>query len=427
MASCAQVESLAQAYLDGELNPPESLVFEQHLGECRACAYTLERQKRASVMMFDAFSEFRQPHSLVPEIMAHLPEMDDSRLVRQMNQRAKQQKPSRMRLFFTVLSPVATVLMLVMGLALFYSWPGQEQEVSGQAIGMVTYKSGTVRSLMPLETNYQMAELQAPIARDQIFETGPDASMIASIAGPSTLKMADGGRVKVNDDRRIGLQGGKIWLHVAKSMRGARVFRVHTPDGDVTVFGTTFGVEVLQGRTLVTLLEGEVTVENDLTFATLRPNQQIELKRGVSPLQPYEIDAASALAWANQIQPDGVAQAAFLTNIHPTGETILRAEHVWIVDTGDHSVTSVNFEWVPQVAKVGLCGYVVYVTDDSNEPLFAGHIEARDLMQPGRTELELPIPGGALAPKSTVFIRLVPDTATGSIQTDFKEVAFVGQ
>lgn len=427
MASCAQVESLAQAYLDGELNPSETLVFEQHLGECRICAHTLERQKNASAMMFDAFAEFRQPRSLVPDIMAHLPEMDDSRLVRQMNQRAKQQKPSRLRLFFTVLSPVATVLLLVMGLALFYSWPGQEKQVSAQAIGMVTYTAGSVRSLLPRETNFQVAELQAPIARNQIFETAPGASMIASIAGPSTVKMADGGRVKVNDDRRIGLQNGKIWLHVAKSMRGARVFRVHTPDGDVTVFGTTFGVEVMQGKTLVTLLEGEVTVENDLTFATLRPNEQIELKRGVSPLQPYAIDAASALAWADQIQPDGVAQAAFLANIHPAGETILRAEHVWIVDTGDHAVTSVSFEWAPQPLKLGLCGYVVYVTDDSNKPLFAGHIDARELMQPDRTELEIPVPGGALAPHSTVFIRLVPDTATGSVQTDFKEVAFVGQ
>lgn len=424
MASCAQVESLAQAYVDGELSPSEVAVFEHHLGECRQCAYTLERQRATSDLLIDSFSEFRMARSLVPDVMAHLPEMEDSRLVRQMNERAKYQ-PNRTRYFFAVLTPLATVVLVVLALALFYSWPNPES-VSGQAIGMVTHRSGSVKSLLPQAQDFQTVAFKAPIGREQIFETGPDSSMVASIAGPNMIKLPENTRMRVNDDRRVGLESGKIWLHVSKSLNGARVFRVHTPDGSITVFGTTFGVEVLEGKTVVTLLEGEVTVENDVTFAVLRPNQQIELVQGVSPLSPYDVDAGRELAWANAIQPDSMAQAEFLSTIRPLGETILRAENFWRVDTGTHSVSSISFAWKATGTRSGLCGYAVYVTNDAREPLFVGRIEARDLSMQGRTQLELPVPGDALLPHTTAFIRLVPETSSGSVQTDFTDVAFVG-
>lgn len=427
MASCAQVDSLAQAYVDGELNPSETLVFEQHLGECRQCAHQLDRQRAAAAMLFDSFADHRMPRSLVPDIMAHLPEIDDARLVRQVNARLKS-RPDWSRWFFAALMPVVAVLVLTLAGVIFFGLGPQrlEKTVTAQAIGMVTFLTGHVTGLMPQETQWKDLDTRALISRDQLFATEQGSAMIASVAGPSMIKVAEGSRLKVNDDRRVALQSGKIWLHVAKSAKGARVFRVHSPDGNITVFGTTFGVEVLEGRTIVTLLEGEVTVENDLTFATLRPNEQIELKRGVSPLQPYTVDAAQALAWADAIQPDGVAQGEFLSTIHPLGETILRAENVWRVDTGEHTVSNISFSWNPAKTRDGLCSYVVYVTDDAGRPLFVGRIEARDLAQQGRTQVELSVPNDALKPNTTAFIRMVPDTTTGAIETDFDEVAFVG-
>lgn len=424
MATCAQIEGLAQAYVDGELGVAETASLESHVGQCRTCAHLLERQQATSSMLFTAFSEYRQPRSLVADVMAHLPEMDDARLLRQMNERAKRPM-SRARTYITVIAPVLTVVLVVLALALVYSWPDQEAGDT-LSIGMVTHRTGTVQSLNVNATKFRTANLRSPIQREQTFETREASSMIASIAGPSTIKLSENARFRVNDDRRVGLQSGKIWLHVSKSANGTRVFRVATPDGNITVFGTTFGVEVLEGRTLVTLLEGEVTVENNVTFATLHPNQQIELKQGVSPLTAYAVDAGKELAWADAIQPDTVAQAEFLTTIHPLGETILRAENVWRVDTDKHHVSSISFEWKPTRAAENICGYVVYVADDSGNPLFVGRIEARDLAQPGRTHIELNVPGDALKPNTTAFIRLVPDTATGSVQTDFTEVAFVG-
>ena len=55
-----------------------------------------------------------------------------------------------------------------------------------------------------------------------------------------------------------------------------------------------------------------------------------------------------------------------------------------------------------------------------------GRIETRDLGQAGRTQAEISIPGDALKPHAAVFVRLVPDTNTGSLESEFTEVAFVG-
>lgn len=424
MASCAQVESLAQAYVDGELGPSETLVFEEHLGECRQCARTLEHHRATSEALFSSFTDHRMQRSLVPDIMAHLPEMDDSRLVRQMNQRAKY-RPSRSRLFLTILTPLATVMLLMLSLAIFFSWPTPDETLA-QSIGMVTYVEGDVKSLMPDDTKLRGIRLKDPVAREQVFESAEGAAAIVGLAGPSTIKVSGDTRVKIGDDRRVNLQTGKIWLHVAKSMGGTRSFRVQTPDGNITVFGTTFGVEVLDGHTVVTLLEGEVTVENDISFVVLHPNQQVELRQGVSPLSAHDVNALEVLAWADRIQPDGVAQAAFVSRVRPIGETILRAENVWHVDTGEHSVSSMSFGWKTHGSRIGLCSYIVYVTNETGEPLFVGRISARDLAQEGRTQAEISIPGDALPPHTAVFVRLVPDTNSGSVESEFTEVAFVG-
>jgi len=424
VASCAQIEGLAQAYIDGELSSSETLHFEQHMGECRQCAHALERQRATTLFVLDAYSEHRLQRSLVSDIMAHLPEMDDVRLVRQMNQRAKASR-GRFRGFFTILTPVVTMVLLVLAVAIVYSWP-QAERSTAQAIGMVTYSDGTVSMLSSGNNAFAPSRLKDEFNRQAVFETGAGGSMAASIAGPNLMKLAENTRVKVYDDRRVALQSGKIWVHVSKSVRGARVFRVDAPDGEITVFGTTFGVEVAQGKTIVTLLEGEVTVENDVTFAIMRPNQQVNLVRGVSPLSPFTIDAAAALGWADAIQPDAVVQAEFLTKIHALDETIIRAENVWLVDTGDHAVNSISFGWRAHTTFERLSGYVVYVTDRNGTPVFIGRIGAEELAQESRMQIDITLPEGAVKPNTTAFIRLVPDTQSGPVETDFNYVAFMG-
>lgn len=424
MASCAQIEGLAQAYIDGELSPSERLHFEQHIGACRVCATSLERQRAVSHFVLDAYSEHRLQRSLVTDVMAHLPEMDDVRLVRQMNQRAKEQR-SRFRNFFTILTPVATMVVVFLAAAIVYSWPAPDR-VDAKNVGMVTYSQGDVNSLASGASAFAPSTLRDLINREAVFETGETGMMAASIAGPNLVKMGENTRVKVYDDRRVALQSGKIWVHVSKALRGARVFRVDAPDGTITVFGTTFGVEVGEGKTIVTLLEGEVTVENDTTFAVMRPNQQVYLVRGQNVLSPFDVNAAETLRWADSIQPDAVAQAEFLTKVRTLDETILRAENVWLVDTGTHSVRSITFGWRPHSIHEELASYVVYVTDRNGTPVFIGRLDGEDLAQRGRTQLELPMPVDAMRANTTAFIRLVPDTQTGSVETDFDYVAFVG-
>jgi len=421
VATCAQVESLSQAYLDGELGVSEKAIFEQHLSACRACSATLERQRAISALLFESFNGNRLERDLLPGIMAHLPEMDDQRLVREVNKRAKQPVRRSFPLLH-LLTPAFSVAVLLLAAAVVYFWPS-ESSILGQPVGMITYLRGDVYAEIEGADARHRASVRNVVGREHEFTTGADAALAVGLAGPTLLKVDAETNVVVGDDRRLRVDQGRIWLHVSK---GARVFRVNTPQGDISVFGTTFGVTVAPDKTVVTLLEGEVTVENDITFAVLRDGEQVEVSRGVSPLTPRAVDAVELLAWADAIQPDNSAHALFLASVRPLAEAVLEAESMWRVETGGHTVSSLAFEWRAGGPVLNRCGYFVYVTDERNNPLFVRQITARELAYLEKSKIEIPVPSEALRPGITVFIRLVPDTASGSVETVFTSVSLVG-
>src|SRR6202000_1723640 len=75
--------------------------------------------------------------------------------------------------------------------------------------------------------------------------------------------------------RDLRLTEGEALFEAAKD--ATRPFRVHAPQASIDVIGTQFDVHVRNGRTEVTLLEGNVRVRtaSDESTVTLQPGQKI--------------------------------------------------------------------------------------------------------------------------------------------------------
>jgi hypothetical protein len=421
VASCAQVESLIQAYIDGELGASETAILEEHISECRLCAAAYKRQKSTAALLFETFAEHRLDHDLAPMVLAHLPEMDPNHL-RASHDVTMRTKHQGERIFpIRFFAPImALSILLVLGIMLALSWP-PENSAEVRAVGMVTYQDGKILRSQDTSTQRNRVALKAIVRENERFETDENAALMITLAGPTLLKVDNNTRVKVTDEREIDVEIGQIWLNVCKDQRS---FRVTTPSGDITVFGTVFNVEVTPDSTVVTVENGRVQVSNNVAFTQLDPDQQTQLVVEKKPLEKVSVNAHGLMKWAEAIQPDPDAQHVFMATIKPQDVKVLRAEQVFVVDTSSHAVHSITFEWKPDPAAILHCGYNIYVSDDQMNPLFKGHIPGSVFQTKDTNTYELAIPEGVpIDHKSVLHISVVPDVSTGAIETPFTEVA----
>jgi hypothetical protein len=419
VASCAQIDSLLQAHIDGELAASETVILEQHLLECRSCAALIRRQKASSALLFEAFSEHRLRDDLTPGIMAHLPEMEYTpQAGREVTYRTKHPK-KRLAFFFAFAPMWAASLLLVLGLAIALSWP-RNDSLNGSKVGMVTYVRGEILSSGDQSTERHAVALRNLITRNERVETAGEAAAVIGLAGPTQLKMDENTRVKIMDARQMNVETGRIWLSVAKDRR---LFRVTTPLGTVTVFGTKFSVEVTPETTVVTVEQGEVTVENATRFVVLKPNERVVVESNSKALSPVSVDAKSLMAWAGDIMPETYAERAFASAIQPEQPGKIPAMQVFVVPTWTRPIQSITFAWQPDSKAEARAGYDIYVSDDLMNPLFRGHIDARVFADPAHSQFEMVIPPDVSVTEVTILhIDVVPDHTTGRLDTPFTEV-----
>lgn len=418
MASCTQIESLLQAYLDDEISSAEKVILEQHIAACRMCSALLKRQKANAALLFEILSDHRLSEDMTPAVMAHLPEMEyDYRVSHEVTSRAKQ--PRRPMFFRIALPALATAAMLVMGAALFFTWPGGAP-VAQREIGLITYQQGKVLRSREYSTSRIPAALQSLVYSDERFETTEDAALIIGLSGPSYVKMHENTRLKVGNERTLNLESGRIWLKVSNDERA--YFRVQTPTGDITVFGTVFDVQVTDYGTIVTVAEGTVQVENERTFIELNGGQQVEVTPGRKPLEKVAVNAKDLLAWAGTFHSDPKAERVFLANFSHSER--IRAEQVFVVDVRRHAVRAITFEWRPDAFDKNHCGYYIFVSDEHMNQLFTGYIDAAVFENKEMRSYELAIPERVpIVDKAILHINVIPDNASGVIETPFIEVA----
>lgn len=420
MASCGKVERHIQAHLDNELTAAERVVFEHHLSECAACARRVARAKATSALLFEAFAEVRLRESLRPKVMAHLPEMEH--LAETHPSWQPQYKRVRFQLLRTLAPALAPVLVLLLGITLFYSWPASEP-AQDDVLGMVTQRTGLVLKHGADETDRQRVAVSGPVRTGERYETDADAALIVVLAGPTVLKADANTRFKVESDRKVVLEAGRIWLDVAKD---PRLFRVETPSGGVTVFGTTFdvlvedAVSLAEPRMTVTVAAGEVHVESGVGFAQLRPGQQVEVVRGQRTLEPRKVDPAEVMAWAAKLRPAADIDSRFVATA-ASDEDDTWGDTMFLVPVEGRQIRSIILSWLPDMYRTDHSGYHVYVYDSRSNPLCMDYIAGRVLdNDDDNSYVMLGDRAQMLEEVGFLKIRLVPDRS-GLHATTFKE------
>lgn len=427
MASCTQVNSLFQAYIDGELGNAEKGILEVHLHECKACQQELNAQRACTALMVQSLSDQRLMWGLRSRVLAHLPEMDPS--IRHGSHPTDPQlarRKSGSQLPWTLLG-VAAVLVICLAAVFYRETPAPLPD--GRPVGMVTFSDGAgVLGRAASAQEYQHAALKSLVTEGASYETLDDGRLALALIGGSTVKVNHNSALNVRDNRRLTVEGGQTFFDVG---RDRRHFFVNTPDGEILVFGTAFLVDTAKDQTTLTVTEGVVLVRNAVSKHAVTRGHQIVFKRNVPMSEPYAVDTAPLLAWADAIVPDPSAMALFMETLElnrPWGGA-LPAEPIYLINEDDlegRSVEELIVSWVADGRTAGHCSYIIHVADSDGNLIMLDALDSGMFNDPAQTKIHLPLTDGPVTGIDALHIRLVPDYTSGEIQaTDLRVEALV--
>lgn len=140
------------------------------------------------------------------------------------------------------------------------------------------------------------------------FETRHGEQLTRRLADHSVLHLNTDSAVSIRyskSERFVMLSSGQATFEVAHEAN--RAFRVHAGAAEVIDLGTRFDVRLDKGSTLVTVVEGRVTVGPTAAGQSplLRPielnaDQQVRVTGGVWPAKAMAVDAKRTTAWLHR-------------------------------------------------------------------------------------------------------------------------------
>ena len=140
------------------------------------------------------------------------------------------------------------------------------------------------------------------------FETRHGEQLTQRLADNSVLHLNTDSAVSIRyskGERLVTLSSGQASFEVTHE--ASRAFRVHAGSADITDLGTKFDVRLDEGSTVITVVEGRVTVGSTTSgkSPSLRPielnaDQQLRVADGVWPAAPVAVDAEHATAWLHR-------------------------------------------------------------------------------------------------------------------------------
>jgi tetratricopeptide (TPR) repeat protein len=172
-----------------------------------------------------------------------------------------------------------------------------------QPSGRVTSLQGAVEIRSRSESNWRAARADATICPGDVLRVRGSGRAAVMLDNEITLRLDQRTTLTISDTTAgkpttLDLLEGA--LHVITRYRGR--FRVITPFLNASVDGTEFFVESAADRGTVGVLEGHVTVANDLGDVTLRPGQSAVGSRVAAPRLDLAIVPKDAVRWTLHFQ-----------------------------------------------------------------------------------------------------------------------------
>jgi len=425
VASCIQIRSLQQAYLDDELSSGEKLQFEEHLQGCASCRSEMVHARFLAARLFEVLGRDRLTDDLTPSIMGHLPEMDAAHFpgVHKAG-RAKRNNASWLTKAASLVPVLVPILLLVLAALLLSTWPTSFNKET-EAAGVITLSRGSVQSSHVSTHKFQDTQAKDILVKDILLKTGTNGRLLFGLLGPTQATLYEDSLLQVVNERELLLEQGRIFLDVHSE---PRVFRVNTPHGTVTVMGTSFQVDTGPEGTSVTVVRGQVLVENDQSFALLTGGSQGIFQRGGVPEVHQNVPAKRCLEEARTVLPDPGAERYFQSHfaVSPAQATAIQKQ-IFMVETQRRPVSALKLNWLPDVNAEGHAGYHVYVSDSALNPLFKAYIAPDVFRDKSRDNLLIEVPEDLQEEAvSLLHITLMPDYKSGQIETSFTEVSAIG-
>mgnify|MGYP002619713562 CR=1 FL=1 len=413
MAGTPQLKHCLQAYVDGELSDAERQGVEQACAQSPQLAQALREHESLSSDMLELMKEHSLGRSLRQSVMDNLPEMDRRLLDLE---RAKLNQERRQR-FTHLLPTIAAALIVVLGLTLHFNWPSAVP--TGDTIGVIVQMAGSPAVYAAEDSLRRPATLSGYIQPGEIFETGQSQSLMMRLVGNSTVRLSADTRLRIASGRDVRMEKGTAFFDVGPA---GRLFRVSTPEADITVFGTAFEVAVYDGHIEVTVARGEVSIENAHGWRVVRSGQTAAVRMGESPALPEHDDqVAQRVAWAEKIRADIDADNRYyehLAQVIPP--SIIGGVVVHMVDTTTRfggrkpELESIRLRWNRGALIGEVCGYDVYVNDAQNNAIFKHSINDAVFEHSDASEYNIPIPDTVERLPRIFNVRLVPRCETGA-------------
>ncbi|HNZ48725.1 MAG TPA: FecR domain-containing protein [Candidatus Hydrogenedentes bacterium] len=429
MASCNQIEDMLQTYLDGELGRVERLLLEEHVEVCPSCRQELQRARACAAHLYETLHRDRRTVDLVTGVMAHLPEMKSARRTWRDTSSARSasnygKQPLRNPVF-RYMPVYVPALLFILALLLWMQWPERINE-QADSVGVVTYTSGTAYLANAVSSRSSHLKAGALLAAGDTLDTAENGQMLLALKGPTHLAVYGNSSVCITSDRQILMDRGRMFLDV---FRDSRRFTITTPHGCITVMGTSFQVGIEDSRTVVSVVNGDVLVENDHSFARLTRGKQAVFQKDSGMRIASLADVDRFVEEARALTPDIQAERFFRASILPAPpeSSPLTGEQVFVVKTRSRNVKALLLRWVPDPYLAGHAAYTVYISDNAMRPVSKYTIIPHVFQEKHRNTFEIRMPEGLQnRDLSVLHVTVLPVQNSGHVETSFTEVLAVG-
>ena len=145
----------------------------------------------------------------------------------------------------------------------------------------------------------------------QLIETTPGQKTTVHYSDGSDIVMNANSQMRVPerltnvDTMRVWLEGEALFSITRKPKDESRTFIVHTPDGDVSVLGTEFSVNTVNGHSRVVLKEGRVRIDVQDTLRKkslhyhMEPNQMALFSHSLDEIEVAQVNPEVYTSWAS--------------------------------------------------------------------------------------------------------------------------------